>query len=170
MTEDTLYARLHRPPDHRDPRRDPPAHHPLTRTTRHHRIPAPAGGLFAAPKKDPSSHAPGGGTPLNTPPPGTAISACDRRLLITAAVVLYDRHGDANDVLCSSQTDVIEKLRPLVHGPRGEECAAAISPRDVLSVATTAVELTDRHGSDDEDWRAAVERARVYVEVDDAES
>ncbi|MDX2545875.1 hypothetical protein ACOT81_38080 [Streptomyces sp. WI04-05B] len=82
----------------------------------------------------------------------------------------YDRHGDANDVLCSSQTDVIEKLRPLVHGPRGEECAAAISPWDVLSVATTAVELTDRHGSDDEDWRAAVERARAYVEVDDAES
>ncbi|MFM9539921.1 hypothetical protein [Streptomyces turgidiscabies] len=40
----------------------------------------------------------------------------------------------------------------------------------MLSVATTAVELTDRHGSDDEDWRAAVERARAYVEVDDAES
>lgn len=107
---------------------------------------------------------------MNTPLPGTEISADDRRLLITAAVVLYDRHGDAHDVLSSSQTDVIEKLRTLAHDPRGEEHAAALSPWDVLSVATTAVELTDHHGSDDEEWCAAVERARAYVEVDDAES
>ncbi|MDX3695009.1 hypothetical protein PV726_32665 [Streptomyces europaeiscabiei] len=106
---------------------------------------------------------------MRTPPPSTEISADDAQLLITTAVVLYDRYGDDHDVLSSSQVEVVERLRPIADEASGDELAA-LSAWDVLSIATTAVELTDLHGIDDEELDAAVEAARAYVEVDDAES
>jgi hypothetical protein len=106
---------------------------------------------------------------MNTPPPHTEFSTEDIRLLITTAVMLYDRYGDDHDVLSSSQVWIVERLRPLVDQSSGDTFTS-LNPWDVLSIATTAVELTDRHGIDDEELEAAVERARAHVEVDDAES
>ncbi|MFI1700435.1 hypothetical protein ACH419_31265 [Streptomyces bobili] len=107
-----------------------------------------------------------------TAPPSdasTEISADDAQRLITTAVVLYDRYGDGHDVLSSSQVEVVERLRSCADGSSGDELAR-LSAWDLLSIATTAVELTDLHGIDDQELDAAVQAARVYVEVDDAES
>ncbi|MEV1040495.1 hypothetical protein AB0J01_28175 [Streptomyces sp. NPDC050204] len=60
----------------------------------------------------------------------------------------------------------MQRLRHLADESTGDELAA-LPLYDVLSIATTAVELTDRYGIDDEEMRAAVEDARAYVEVDD---
>ncbi|MEU0665243.1 hypothetical protein ABZ508_13685 [Streptomyces lavendulocolor] len=104
-----------------------------------------------------------------TRPPSTEIGVDDLRLLIAAAVVLYDRYGDGHDVMSTSQVEVLERLRPLTEESSGDELAA-LSSWDALSIATTAVELTDHYGLDDEDLYAAVERARAYVEDDAGES
>ncbi|MEV6403965.1 hypothetical protein AB0M58_13605 [Streptomyces bobili] len=106
---------------------------------------------------------------MRTPPPSTEISADDAQRLITTAVVLYDRYGDGHDVLSSSQVEVVERLRSFADESSGDELAV-LSPWDLLSIATTAVELVDLHGIDDEELDAAVQAARVYVEVDNAES
>ncbi|MEU7320921.1 hypothetical protein AB0465_14015 [Streptomyces griseoviridis] len=106
---------------------------------------------------------------MSTPPPSTEISADEALLLITTAVVLYDRYGDGHDVLSSSQVEVVERLRPFAHASSGDELAA-LNAWDALSIATTAVELTNIHGIDDDEVGAAVQAARAYVEVDDVES
>ncbi|MFE1189933.1 hypothetical protein [[Kitasatospora] papulosa] len=106
---------------------------------------------------------------MQTPPPSTQISGDDLRLLIAAAVVLYDRYGDDHDVMSTSQVEVVERLRPLTDESPGD-AIPALGFWDALSIATTAVELTNHHGLDDEDLYAAVERARAYLEIDDGES
>ncbi|MFF8786724.1 hypothetical protein [Streptomyces sp. NPDC015125] len=95
-----------------------------------------------------------------------AIGADATQILIAAAVWLSDAHSDGDDILSTSQIETIERLRPLAAGASVEDLVAC-NAWDVLSIATTAVELSDRHQPANAQWEAAIVRARAYVDVDE---
>lgn len=88
----------------------------------------------------------------------------DTQNLIAAAVWHFDEYGGDGDILSTSQTEVIERLRPLSANASSEQLAAC-NAWDVLSIATTAVELSDRHQTENAQWKAAIDRARAYTDV-----
>lgn len=99
--------------------------------------------------------------------PSVDISARDIRLLIVAAVALYDEYGDSHDILSTSQVETLGRLRALSGDLGTDERLAALSSWDVLSVANTAIELADVHGVEGAELAAAVDRARAYLRKDD---
>ena len=95
-----------------------------------------------------------------------AIGPDDTQNLIAAAVWLFDEYGDGGDILSTSQTEVIERLR-LLSANASTEDFAACNAWDVLSIATTAVELSDLHQTENAQWEAAIDRARAYTDADE---
>lgn len=103
--------------------------------------------------------------PAELPEAVQALGPDDAQDLIAAAVWLFDEYGDGDDILSTSQTEVIERLRPLSVNASTKDLAAC-NTWDVLSIATTAVELSDRHQTENTQWEEAIVRARAYTGVD----
>lgn len=99
----------------------------------------------------------------NSAPRDTAAAlVADVGLLITAAAELYREYGDVDDILSSSQVETLHRLVEFAHA--SPETLRALDAWDIVSVATTAVELADRHPLRDQALRDAVERARTHLE------
>ena len=89
-----------------------------------------------------------------------------RRRIIAAAVTLFDDHGDGDEILSSSQLEVLERLAPLAY-TWNSTALAALDRGDLDAILTTAVELVDKHGCSDEHLRDAVRQYRHFTFLDD---
>ncbi|WP_109530057.1 MULTISPECIES: hypothetical protein [Nocardia] len=98
----------------------------------------------------------------SAPDDAVAAIVADLGLLITAAVELYREYGDVDDILSSSQVETLHRLAEFADAL--PETLSALDAWDVVSFATTAAELADRHPLRDQALRDAVERARTHLE------
>ncbi|MFD8609735.1 hypothetical protein [Streptomyces sp. NPDC059631] len=93
------------------------------------------------------------------------ITPEDRSAIVTAAVTLFDEHGDEDDILSSRQLDVLAKLAPLAQSATAQDLAA-MDLNDLDTILTTAVELVDKHGIDSAELDDAVSRNRHLTALD----
>ncbi|MFD8609453.1 hypothetical protein [Streptomyces sp. NPDC059631] len=93
------------------------------------------------------------------------ITPDDRRLITTAAVKLFREYGDEDDILSERQVNVLERLAPLTDSAKARDLAL-MEPDDLDTILTTAVELVDKHGIDEEALADAVARHRHLTALD----